>query len=167
MGYMTQEEKMKAVLALAAEGMEQGELPIAAIVYHGDTLIAKAFTTEKKDGGFLIHADLKAMLAMDQLNYPLKARREMQLFVNLEPCMMCFGAAIHSFIGEVCYSFDSPTDGGAAWAEKSWAAYHKSSVFMLPRVHKGILAEESRDLFRKFLKQCPNGGYADWVKSLV
>lgn len=33
---MTVEEKMSLVLSLAEEGMEQGEIPIAAIIFHGD-----------------------------------------------------------------------------------------------------------------------------------
>ena len=167
MDKMSIEDKMRLVLALAKEGLQQGEIPIAAIVFHGDEIISKAYTTEKKDGRFLVHADLQAMLEMDKKKYPISVRREMQLFANLEPCMMCFGTVIHSFIGEVYYSFESPTDGGAVWAEKTWSCYHKESTFKLPKIYKCILANESKELFRKFLEICPEGGLHDWVKTLV
>ena len=36
----------------------------------------------------------------------------MQLFVNLEPYIVCFEAVIHSFIEEVYHYFKSPSDGG-------------------------------------------------------
>lgn len=164
---MSVEDKMRIVLELAKEGMKQGEVPIAAVIFHGDEIASKAYTTEKRDGRFLVHAELLAMLEMDQQKPPFHVRREMQLYTNLEPCMMCFGTAISSFVGEVYYSIDSPTDGGAVWAEKSWDAHHPPSVFSLPSIYKGILAEESRELFRRFLNQCPEGGIRNWVKTLL
>lgn len=161
------EEKMRQVLKLAEEGMQQGEIPIAAIVFHGDEVVSKAYTTEQKEGRYLVHAEIQAILEMDKEKYSFKTRKELQLFTNLEPCMMCFGAAIHSFIGEVYYSFESPTDGGAAWAEKTWYDNHKDSVFKLPKTYKGILAGESRKLFKKFLDIYPRNIYCDWVKTLI
>ncbi len=164
---MSIEEKMSVVLRLAEEGMQQGEVPIAAAVFHGDEVVSKAYTAEKKEGRFLVHAELLALMKMDQQRHPFHIRREMQLFTNLEPCMMCFGTAISSFVGEVFYSIDSPTDGGAVWAEKSWAHHHPPSVFTLPSIHKGVLAEESRELFRRFIDQCPEGGIRNWAKTLL
>lgn len=116
---MTVEEKMRLVLALAEEGMKQGEIPIAAIIFHGDNIVSKAYTTEKKEGRYLVHAESQVMMEMDKQKYSIKTRKEMQLFTNLEPCMMCFGTAIHSFVGEIYYSLESPTDGGAVWTEKT------------------------------------------------
>jgi len=152
---------------LAEEGMKQGELPIAAIIFYGDDIVSKAYTTEKREGRYLVHAESQAMVEMDRQKYSIKARNKMQLVTNLEPCMMCFGTAIHSFIGEIYYSLESPTDGGAVWAEKTWGDYHKESIFKLPEVYKGILKKESKELFRKFLEVYPNGGVSDWVKTLV
>ncbi|AGK96828.1 nucleoside deaminase [Clostridium pasteurianum] len=145
----------------------KGEIPIAAIIFHGDDVVSKAYTTEKKEGRYLVHAEIQAILEMDKERYSFKTRKELQLFVNLEPCMMCFGAAIHSFIGEVYYFFESPTDGGAAWAEKTWYDNHKDSVFKLPKIYKGILSEESKKIFKNFLDISPRDGYYDWVKTLI
>lgn len=164
---MTVEEKMELVLTLAEEGMKQGELPIAAIIFYGDEIISKAYTTEKKDKRYLIHAELQAVLEMDKKKYPFNIRKEMQIFTNLEPCMMCFGAVIHSFIGEIYYSINSPTDGGAIWAKKTWNDYHKVSTFNLPKVYSGILEEESKGLFQKYLEVYPNGGLSNWVRTLL
>ena len=161
------EEKMRIVLALAEEAMKQGEIPIAAIIFHDDEIISKSFTAEKKEGRYLVHAELQALLDMDKQKYSISTRREMQLFTNLEPCMMCFGAAIHSFIGEIYYSLESPTDGGATWSERTWVDYHQASIFSLPKVYKGVLLGESKKLFQKFLKICPERGTSDWVKTLI
>lgn len=38
-----------------------------------------------------------------------KRKMQMKLFTNLEPYMMCMGAAIASFIGKIYYSLDAPS----------------------------------------------------------
>ena len=164
---MTVEEKMRLVLKLAENGMMQGEIPIAAIIFHGDEIVSMAYTMERKEGRYLVHAEMQAIMDMDKQRYPYKLRKEMQLFTNLEPCMMCFGAAIHSFIGEVYYSIESPTDGGVVWTEKTWNDYHIASLFKLPKVYSEILKEESKDLFKRYLEINPKGGATDWVKTLI
>ncbi|EKQ57209.1 MULTISPECIES: nucleoside deaminase [unclassified Clostridium] len=167
MGIMTVEEKMRLVLSLAEEGAKQGEIPIAAIIFHGDNIVSKAYTTEKKEGRYLVHAELQVMMEMDKQKCSIKTRKEMQLFTNLEPCMMCLGTAIHSFVGEIYYSLESPTDGGAVWTEKTWNDYHPESIFKLPKVYGKILEEESKELFKRFLNINPKGGISDWVKTLI
>jgi tRNA(adenine34) deaminase len=167
MGMLTIEEKMNLVLKLAEEAMKQGEVPIAAIIFHGDNIISKSYSSEKNEKRYLVHAELEALLEMDKQKHSIKTRREMQLFANLEPCMMCFGTAIHSFIGEVYYSLESPTDGGVVWAEKTWDDHHTESIFKLPKVYKGILEKESKYLFQKYLEIHPKGGFSDWVRTLI
>lgn len=160
-------EKMQKVLELAEEALKLGEIPIAAILFHGDAIVSQAIVSEKADRRYLAHAEMKALLDMDQQNFPIKTRREMALFTNVEPCMMCFGAAINSFIGNVYYSVGSPTDGSAHWAEKSWGEYHTSSVFKLPQITRGILADEARALLLRYLQANSNNGYSEWVKTLL
>lgn len=167
MGVLTVQEKMKLVIKLAEEGMRHGEIPIAAIIFHHDKIVSKAYTSEKRDKRYLVHAELQALLEMDKLKYTPGARREMQLFTNLEPCMMCLGAVLHSFVGEVYYSLDSPTDGGAVWMEKTWEDHHIPSAFQPPKVFRGILEEHSKRLFERYLEICPPGSLRDWVKTLV
>jgi len=58
---VTPDEKMKYVIGLAERAMDNGELPIAAAVYNGDELVSSAYTTERADGRWLIHAELKAL----------------------------------------------------------------------------------------------------------
>ncbi|MDF2868426.1 MAG: cytosine/adenosine deaminase [Anaerocolumna sp.] len=167
MGTLTIDKKMKLVIDLAEEGMRHGELPIASIIFSGNDIVTQAYTTEKASGSYLVHAELKALIAMDTLKYSYKARREMQLFTNLEPCMMCLGAVIHSFVGEIYYSIESPTDGGVVWMEKTWDENHTVSSFKPPIIYKGILEQESRDLFKKYIDINTTSSFHNWVKTLI
>src|SRR5688500_2253225 len=87
------EQFMREALAVARAGLQKGELPIGAIVVVEGRIVASAHTMERGEGRFLVHADLLALEAADKLRpFPGK-RREASLYVNLEPCLMCLGAA--------------------------------------------------------------------------
>ena len=71
-----------------------GELLIGAVVVLNRQVIAAAHTREKTEGRLLVHADFLALEAADRLRPFPGRRRDAALFVNLEPCLMCFGAAM-------------------------------------------------------------------------
>lgn len=88
---------IRQALQAAHEGLEQGELPIGAVVVLNGQVIAPAHTMEKSEGRLLVHADLLALEAADKLKpFPGK-RRDAKLFVTGEPCLMCLGAAMSFF----------------------------------------------------------------------
>jgi tRNA(Arg) A34 adenosine deaminase TadA len=85
---------MQHVLELAERALEEGEFPIASIVVLGGEVIATAATAERREGRFLVHAEYEALLQADRLGLPLARRRAAALYANLEPCLMCLGAAM-------------------------------------------------------------------------
>ena len=88
---MTVNEKMKLVIDLAERALEKNELPIACIIFHNDTIVAQSHTSESEDDRLLVHAELKALMELDQKKMKANEKRQMELFTNLEPCMMCLG----------------------------------------------------------------------------
>lgn len=163
---MTVNEKMRLVLELAEKALEKGEFPIACIIFDGDNIISKSYTSEKEDKRLLVHAELKALLELDEMKIPSKEKAQMELFTNLEPCMMCLGAVISSFVGKVYYSLDA-SDGAAKWALNSWNNDRVKSAFELPGITSGILENESRELFKKYIEIHQKGKLVEWAKSLI
>src|SRR5687768_3063774 len=101
---------MSRALAIAAAGMVRGEMPIGAVVVVDGEIVAEAHTEERTQGRLLVHADL---LALDMADRRLQGRRSRAtLYVTLEPCLMCLGAAFTARISRVVYALDSPSDGG-------------------------------------------------------
>lgn len=86
---MNTHDKMQCAIDLAQKALDQGELPIGAVIFLGDEIIAAHCTSEKKDKRFLVHAEIKALMEADAKGYSFQQRKQMQLFVTLEPCMMC------------------------------------------------------------------------------
>lgn len=141
---MNTNEKMRTTLDLAREAMAAGECPIAAIVFLDDKIIAKGYTKEFSERRLLVHAELNALIDADLMRYPYEDRKRMQLFTNLEPCMMCLGAAMSSFIGEVYYALESPSDGAVNMAREWNPRSGDFAAYRLPEITGGILREESK-----------------------
>jgi len=148
-------EKMQFVIDLAERALESGELPIAAAIYHGDELISSAYTTERADGRWLVHAEQKALMDADMKKLPLKTRSQLELYTNLEPCLMCLGMAMSSFIGQVYYALEAPEDGAVDLVEGELKKRNVAglSAYTFPKVHKSLLRENSIELFHKYATQ--------------
>ncbi len=164
---MTVNEKMKLVIDLAERALEKNELPIACIIFHNDTIVAQSHTSESEDDRLLVHAELKALMELDQKKMKANEKRQMELFTNLEPCMMCLGASISSFVGKVYYSLDAPSDGAAKWAVRFWHDFHTASSFCLPEITSGILKAESKALFQRYIDIHRDSPLVAWVKTLI
>lgn len=161
-------QKMKITIKVAREALNKGEMPISAVVFHGDEIISSCYTSEKEDKRFLVHAELKALLEADMKRFSVKARKEMQLFTNLEPCMMCLGAAMTFFIGEIYYALEAPIDGALDFANQFWSKECKEiPAYRLPKITGGILREESQNLFKEYIQFNKPGPMYDFAKSLV
>jgi tRNA(adenine34) deaminase len=160
------EHFMREALAVARQGLDKGELPIGAIVVVNGRIIASAHTMERSEGRFLVHADLLALEAADRLQpFPGK-RREAALYVNLEPCLMCLGAAMSFFLGEIYYGLESPGDG-AVDLVRQWQKKHEDFPgYRAPRITGGILREESIALFQEYVDRHSSGAMWEWAKTL-
>jgi len=163
----TPKHYMRQTLTLAAEALELGEFPIAAIVVLDDRIIARATASEQREGRFLGHAELVALEEADRLRLSLANRRDAKLFTNLEPCLMCLGAAMSFFLGDIYYGLESPGDGAVnlikAWVRKE----DDMPGYQLPRIIGGLLREESIRLFEKYVSLRPPGPMREWAKTLT
>jgi tRNA(adenine34) deaminase len=164
---MNNVDKMRLTLVLAEQAMEQGECPIAAVIFLDDEIVAKSFTKEFSEKRLLVHAELNALIEADMMRYSFEERRRMQLFTNLEPCMMCMGAAMSFFIGEIYYALESPIDGAVELA-RSWNPQSEAmAAYRVPASYGGILRNESQQLFQEFSERCAPGGLKDFARSLA
>jgi tRNA(adenine34) deaminase len=161
------EQFMREALKVAAEGLERGELPIGAVVVLDGQVIAAAHTRERAEGRLLVHADLLALEAADRLRPFPGRRRDARLFVTLEPCLMCLGAAMSFFIGGVYYGLESPGDGAVELVRGWPRAEGDFPAYRLPELRGGILREESVELFRAYVERHSSGAMWEWAKTLV
>lgn len=160
---------MREALQTAEEGLKHGELPIGAVVVLDDQIIARAYTTERIEQRLLVHAELRALLAADHLA-PFPGRRaDVALYTTLEPCLMCLGAAMSCFLGNIYYALEAPGDGATALVA-GWQRQESAfPAYRVPEIEGGLLRQESLELFVTYVAHHPtsSGPLWDFAKALI
>jgi tRNA(adenine34) deaminase len=138
------ERFMKEALKEAQKASEADEVPVGAVVVHKNTIIARAHNYTEHLNDVTAHAEMQAFTAAaDYLGS--KYLDECTLYVTLEPCVMCAGAAFWTQIGKVVFGAADERRGYRAAAEKS-ILHPKTEVV------NGIMAEECGALVKNFFK---------------
>lgn len=97
---------MKYALKLAGLAKNNGEIPVGAVLLLNKKIIGQGFNASINQSDPTAHAEIIAIRqgAKRINNYRLL---NTTLYVTLEPCIMCFGAIIHSRIKNlVCGALD-------------------------------------------------------------
>lgn len=153
-------------LDVAREGLGRGEMPIGAVVFDEERILGRAHTQEKALGRRIVHADLRAMEQADEVLGFDKPRGMLTLAVNLEPCLMCMGAAITLGVQRIWYALESPNDGADALL-KLWEPPVEQPFFSRPReIVGGVRRSESRQLFAEYATGEGPPGMRAWARSL-
>jgi tRNA(adenine34) deaminase len=140
---------MREALELAKEAASKGEVPVGAVLVRDDQVIARGYNLREAKQDPLSHAEMEAIGAACK---SLKTWRlsDCELYVTLEPCIMCAGAIHQARLSRVVYGALDPKAG----AMGSLYNVHEDMRLnhRLP-VKGGVLADESVTLLRDFFKQ--------------
>ncbi|PQV46091.1 tRNA(adenine34) deaminase [Paraburkholderia sp. BL21I4N1] len=107
-------ERDRRFMALAQAAAEQaraaGEVPVGAVLVRGDEVIATGFNHPIGAHDPSAHAEMVALraAALAVENYRLPG---CELYVTLEPCLMCAGAIMHARIARVVFGARDPKTG--------------------------------------------------------
>ena len=144
---MAYEEKfMKKALALAKKAFEQDEVPVGAVLVKDGKVIASAFNKRESSKDATAHAEILAIKkACKKLNDFRLIGTE--LYVSLEPCVMCTGAILNARIDKV-YFGASITNGSISAEELVERAElnHKTEIV------GGYLKDECSSLVSNYFK---------------
>ena len=101
---------MKMAVAQARLALAAGEVPIGAVVVVGGEVVGEGFNQPIAATDPTAHAEIVALrrAATSIRNYRLTAST---LYVTVEPCVMCVGAAFNARIERVVYGTDEPKFG--------------------------------------------------------
>lgn len=164
---MKPEDAVALAVQVAEEGMNFGEMPIGAVVLQGDTVIARAYTQEQKLNRRIVHADLMAMLEADKILGLKRSAEPLTLAVNLEPCMMCIGAAITLGIEKIWFGLESPNDGAVELLSR-WDPPIEQTYFCRPKeIQGGFHRDKVRNQFARYaaIESAPRG-MREWARGL-
>ncbi|MEA3276122.1 MAG: tRNA adenosine(34) deaminase TadA [Pseudomonadota bacterium] len=141
---------MGRALELAERAAAQGEVPVGAVLVKDGEIVGQGWNRPIGEQDPSAHAEILAMRDAGRRlgNYRLPGTT---LFVTLEPCVMCAGAAVHARVERVVFGAPDPKGGACG------------SVFeLLPSDHRfnhrvectgGVRAEECGALLREFFRR--------------
>ena len=101
---------MMRALQLADQAASEDEVPVGAIVVHGNRVIGSGYNQREALNDPTAHAE---MIAITQAAASLDSWRleDCTLFVTLEPCPMCAGAIVQARVPRVVYGARDPKAG--------------------------------------------------------
>lgn len=164
---MKPEDAVALAIKVAEEGMSAGEMPIGAVVLQGDKVIGRGYTKEQALRRRIVHADLMAMLDADAYLGFKRSVEPLTLAVNLEPCMMCLGAAITLGIQKVYFALESPNDGGVELLSH-WHPPVEQPFFCRPtEIKGGFHRQAAQEQFARYAaSQSAPKSMRDWARGL-
>jgi len=142
---------MGEALAEARLAMAQGEVPVGAVLVVDGEIVARGRNARERSGDPTAHAEMMAIRAAVDPESPTRWRQSgSTLYVTLEPCVMCMGAAVQARIERVVFGCTDPK-GGAA--ETLYQVGSDTRLNHRVEVASGVLAQESADLLRSFFAE--------------
>lgn len=133
----------------AYAAQKRGEVPIGAVVIYEGQVIGRAGNQTIADHDPTAHAEI---IALRQAAQHLGSERliNCDLYVTLEPCPMCAGAASWARLRRLYYAA-SDLKGGAV--ESGPRLFNQPTCHHAPEVYSGLRESESAALLRDFFKQ--------------
>lgn len=135
---------MRQALQEARAAFDEEEIPVGAIVVSGERIIARAHNNTERLHDVTAHAEMLAYTAAANM-LDAKYLTDCTLYVTLEPCPMCAGAAGWTQIGRIVY--------GASDPKRGFERLGRGMLHPKTTVVGGVLKEECETLLKEFFKK--------------
>lgn len=140
---------MRQALKEAEKAYKKLEIPVGAIIVKDGKIIARAHNQKETKTDTTKHAEI---VAIQKASKKLNSWRllDCEMYVTLEPCVMCAGAMINARIKKVCIGTMDEKTGAAGSVLNLFEDYkfnHKVEV------EKGILKQECEEILKKFFRE--------------
>lgn len=136
---------MALAFAQAEKALEDGEIPVGAVVVKDGILLGAGHNVREKEHSPSGHAEIVAMerAAKALGDWHLNG---CTLYVTLEPCVMCTGACIQARLSRIVFGAYDPK-AGCCGSVTDLTALHLDSE---PDIFGGIMEKECEALLERF-----------------
>jgi tRNA(adenine34) deaminase len=143
---MNDEFFMQAALALAREAEQAGEVPVGAVLVQDGIILGRGFNSPISRNDPTAHAEIQALrqAAGAARNYRLEGA---VLYVTLEPCVMCAGAAVAARIARLVFGSRDLRFGGV---RSKFRIADSELLNHQVEIVEGVLAAECTERMQSF-----------------
>lgn len=143
---MTDSDYMRMALDLAAQAAAVGEVPVGAVVVQQGVVVGRGYNQPISGTDPAAHAEIMALrdAGRNLGNYRLPG---CELYVTLEPCVMCSGAIMHARVSRVIFGAGDPKTGACGSVIDLFA---DTRLNHHATVSGGLLAAEAVGLLQNF-----------------
>jgi tRNA(adenine34) deaminase len=140
---------MRQALDEARHAEAAGEVPIGAVAALDGRIVGRGFNRPISAVDPTAHAEILALreAAAALGNYRLTG---LDLYVTLEPCLMCVGALVHARVRTVIFGAREPRTGALVSSTRALDVPTLNHRF---EIVEGVLEEECRTLVQDFFRQ--------------
>ena len=135
---------MHQAIKEAIKAFEKDEVPVGAIIVFDNNIIARAHNYMQALNDFTAHAEMQAFTSAAN-HIESKYLNECTLYVTLEPCTMCAGAAYWSRIKKIVY--------GAKDEKRGFQTVKSPLLHPKTEIIGGILEKECSLILKQFFKK--------------
>ena len=141
---------MEEALRCAQRALEAGEVPVGAVVVADETIIGRGWNRNISGNDPTAHAEIMALREAGKNlgNHRLGA---CDLFVTIEPCAMCAGAAVHARVRRLVYGAD---DLKAGAVRSVLQVVNHAKLNHRVEVQAGVLAGRAAEMLQEFFRKC-------------
>ena len=143
---LTREEKfMRAAIKIAQKGLSEGEVPIGAVVVYENKVVARGYNRRTKLQLASAHAEMMAIDKACKKFGSWRLPEGCELYVTLEPCPMCMGAALNARVDKIYFgSYEQKGRSLTSELAEANLLNHKTEVV------GGVLQEECTAMLTGF-----------------
>lgn len=140
---------MMQALLEAEKACNAGEVPVGAVIVHGNRIIARGHNQVELLSDSTAHAEMIALSAAS-IHLGSKYLTDCTMYVSLEPCPMCAGAMVWAKLGKLVFG---------AQDEKAGASGSMFNITCNPglnhsmEVVQGVMEMESEILLKSFFEK--------------
>ncbi len=134
---------MREALKEAKEAEIKDEVPVGAVIVCNNRIIARAHNQVETLKDTTAHAEMLAFTAATEF-IGGKYLNDCVLYVTLEPCVMCAGAAYWTRITKIVYAANDEKRG--------YSKIKENILHPKTKIIKGVLEKESSDLLKTFFQ---------------
>ncbi|MCC8417604.1 MAG: nucleoside deaminase [Rickettsia endosymbiont of Bryobia graminum] len=142
---------MQEALKQAQIANDQDEIPVGVVIVDrtANKIIVRSHNMVEQRSNSLLHAEIVAINKASEI-LSQKNLQNHDIYVTLEPCMMCAAAISFSRISRLFYAASDPKQGGVEHGESFFSS---KSCFHRPEIYSDILSDCAEKLMKNFFKK--------------